>query len=160
MKAQTHLDNQDTRTSTHILEKLLADTYVLYLKTQNFHWNVEDPRFAMLHKLWEEQYESLADAIDEVAERLRKIGSKAPGSMTAFLDLTRLSEEGHSKSGDAMLATLCKDHEVLIKELRNDLEALKKGSDEGTIDFLIGRLRAHEKMAWMLRSHLGTSVGD
>jgi starvation-inducible DNA-binding protein len=140
--------------STECLSKLLADTYLLYLKTQSYHWNVEGPRFFMLHKLWEMQYEELANAIDDIAERIRKLGHKVSACMTDFLDLTRLKDSQELKGEDAMLRDLGKNHAQLISFLRADIKTLQETSDEGTVDFMIGRLRAHEKMHWMLNTHL------
>lgn len=137
-----------------LLSTLLADTYVLYVKTQNFHWNVTDPRFYSLHKFFEEQYEELAEACDTIAERIRAVGSKSPGSMKKFLSQTRLTEAEGNHTGQEMIKELLKDHESLIKELKKDAEASDKLGDAGTSDLCIQRLRSHEKTAWMLRSHV------
>lgn len=136
------------------LSKLLANTYILYVKTQNFHWNVEDPRFYSLHKFFEEQYEELAEALDTIAERIRMIGEKSPAALTAFLKLATLKDAGNQLSGDKMLQALLQDHEALIRDLHPQIEFSNDHEDEGTGDMLIERLRAHEKAAWMIRSHL------
>lgn len=135
------------------LSTFLANTYILYVKTQNFHWNVEDPRFYSLHKFFEEQYEELGEAIDTIAERIRMIKAKSPGSLKEFISLATLKESGNSLSGDKMIQELLNDHETLINGLRAQIEFANDHEDEGTGDMLIARLRAHEKAAWMLRSH-------
>lgn len=142
------------------LDLLLADTYVLYTKTQNFHWNVVDERFYQLHKLWESQYEELADAVDEIAERHRMIGLKSPASLKQFLALTSLKESDSSLTGDAMLEILVKDHETIIKNLHAGIKIATEHGDDGTADLFIERLRAHEKMAWFLRSHFVNKKGS
>lgn len=137
------------------LSKLLSDTYLLYVKTQNFHWNVTDPRFYSLHKFFEEQYEELAEACDLIAERIRAIGAKSPGSMKKFLSLTRLAESEGDRTGTEMLQELLKDHETIITELKKEAEVADKLEDLGSSDLCIQRLRSHEKAAWMIRSHIG-----
>ena len=154
----TGLNGKETDASVKELSKLLANTYLVYLKTQNYHWNVEDASFAMLHAFLEEQYKELAGAIDEIAERIRMLNCYAPATLNAFIKLSTLHEEEGIKTGYEMLETLLKDHEAIVLELRKNLKLLENGTDEGTIDFLVGRLRSHEKMAWMLRSHIKKSV--
>ena len=141
------------------LGMILADMYVLYVKTQNFHWNIVDPRFYSLHKFLEEQYEALAEAIDEVAERIRILGQRSPGSLQQFLDMTSLHESDGDLSGDEMLHALLKDHQSLAQQLRDRIEYVSNLRDEGTADLLINRLRFHEKTAWMIRSHLINPLG-
>ena len=139
-----------------ILDTLLADEYLLYTKTRNYHWNVEGLQFNDLHKFFEAQYEALDEFIDEVAERARSLGGRALGTLAEFSQRTRLKEEP-KKTPDAkqMLANLLADHESVIRELRADLQtALDKYGDAGTSDFLTGLMEKHEKMAWMLRSYL------
>lgn len=136
------------------LSVFLADTYVLYVKTQNFHWNVTDPRFFSLHSFFEEQYTSLADAIDVIAERIRMLHAKTPASLSAFLDLTRLEEAKGELTADAMLEELLQDHQSIIDWIKPEIERSSNAGDEGTADMLIQRLRAHEKAAWMIRSQL------
>ncbi len=139
-----------------ILAPLLADEYVLYTKTRNYHWNVVGPQFNDLHKFFEAQYEALDEVIDEVAERSRSLGGPAIGTLAEMLDHARLKE--HPKQyPDArqMLANLLADHEALVRTLRADLAAaMDTYGDAGTSDFLTGLLERHEKMAWMLRSFL------
>lgn len=136
------------------LSQVLADTYVLYLKTQNFHWNLVDGRFYFLHKMLEEQYEDLAEAVDEIAERLRALDFKSPGSMKQFLAITSLKEAEGEYSATEMLQQLLHDHTAIAKELRPKIEEATRQHDEGSADLFIQRLRAHEKTAWMLRSGL------
>lgn len=139
-----------------ILKKHLADQHVLYVKTRNFHWNVTGMHFAQLHKLFEDQYGQLAEAIDSTAERIRMLGSEAPGSMSAFLGLARLREhEGHAPKPKEMTALLLADHESIIRQIREDIPVVDEhAGDVGTADFLTGLLQDHEKMAWFLRAHL------
>lgn len=136
------------------LTVLLADTYLLYVKTQNFHWNVTGPNFHSLHEMFEHQYQELADAVDSIAERVRALGQRAPGSFKEFSDLTTLNEAGVVTEGSDMLKELSADHESIIRSLRDMLPAVTKVDDEVTISLLTDRMSAHEKMAWMLRSSL------
>lgn len=147
---------QELPTSKQLSEELstfLADTYLVYVKSQNFHWNVTDPKFHSLHEFFEEQYEELAEAADLIAERIRAVGEKSPGSMREFLGLTRLSESENHLSADEMLKALLNDHSSIIVWLRNAIEQAIKWGDQGTADLYIERLRVHEKTAWMIRSH-------
>jgi starvation-inducible DNA-binding protein len=139
-----------------ILSRTLADLHVLYVKTRNYHWNVVGEHFRDLHKLLEEQYEQLSEAIDEVAERTRQLGAPALGTMGEFLDRATLKEQpGDYPDSFTMLSNLCSDHEAVIQALRKDADDCdEKFHDMGTNDFLIGLMQAHEKMAWMLRSYL------
>ena len=136
------------------LSQILANTYVTYVKTQNFHWNVIDPRFHSLHEFFEENYKTLANAVDELAERIRMLKMRSPGSMKEFLHLATLEEAESTPSGDKMLMELCRDREVLIKQLLQKIEEAGRSGDAGTQDLFIQHLRMHEKAAWMLRSHL------
>jgi starvation-inducible DNA-binding protein len=154
MKSFIGLTPEETSLSAKYLSKLLANTYLLALKTQNYHWNVKDPSFIMLHEFFGSHYEELSEVIDEVAERIQMIGHKTPATFSQFLELTSLSEETAAQTRVDMVEDLLKGHETIIIELREMLQALDKSNDEGTIDFFIGRLRAHEKMSWMLRSHV------
>jgi starvation-inducible DNA-binding protein len=149
------IDERGLKIVTQVLNPLLADEVLLYLKTRNFHWNVVGPNFAEMHEFFEEQYEALDEILDEVAERIRSIGSRAPGSMAEFLRLTRLSEtNGEVAHAAQIIAVLLEDHETVIRGIRSDLETVGKTGDAGTEDFLVSLLEQHEKMAWMLRSHL------
>jgi starvation-inducible DNA-binding protein len=140
-----------------ILKGHLADLHVLYIKTRNYHWNVVGPRFQPLHAFFEEQYDILAAAIDEVAERIRMLQGKSPGSMAEFLKIARLCEEkpGVYPPADGMIRNLLADHEAIIRQLRKDIDTTaEKDEDIGSSDFLTGLIESHEKMAWMLRSFL------
>lgn len=149
--------SQDNRAKVvEVLTLLLADEHILYLKLRNYHWNVEGMFFAPLHSLFEEQYDKLADSIDDIAERIRSLGYYAKGSMEEFKEMARLAESDHL-GGDAkkMLQNLLLDHEMIIKVLRNDVDAtMDDYKDAGTADFLTALMEMHEKMAWMIRSHL------
>lgn len=139
-----------------LLANLLADEHVLYIKLRNYHWNVEGMYFQSLHALFEEQYTELAEQIDDIAERIRSLGHYAPGSMAAFRELARL-QESDNLGGDAegMLKNILADHEMIIQVLRLDLDdCMEKYNDAGTSDFLTALMEMHEKMAWMVRSHL------
>lgn len=149
------LSSQSVRQQiSQTLSQLLADSYVLYVKTQNFHWNIVDPRFHSLHEMFEEQYRQLAKAVDEMAERIRMLENKAPGSMRQFLALTSLSESDGNLLGEKMLEELLDNHEQIVDWIRPRIEEIVALGDQGTADLLIQRLRYHEKTAWMLRSHL------
>ena len=147
----------DRQSVIAILNTVLADEYVLYTKTRNYHWNVTGPQFNDLHKFFEAQYEALADVVDEVAERARSLGGRAAGSLEEFRKLARLGEDviGKVPAARDMLATLLADHEALARTLRADVDTVTdKHKDTGTADFLTGLLEQHEKAAWMLRSFL------
>lgn len=138
-----------------LLAITLADEYVLYTKTRNFHWNVTGIHFDALHKFFEAQYKELDAFIDETAERSRALGGRSLGSMKEFLGKARLAESpAVTLKSEAMLAELLADHEALIRSLRKDVDESARLGDQGTADFLTGLLTAHEKMAWMLRSFL------
>jgi len=138
-----------------ILNTLLADEYVLYTKTRNYHWNVVGPQFNDLHKFFEAQYEALNDVVDDVAERARTLGGRAWGTLAEFAKASRLRERpGESPDARGMIADLLADHESVVRQLRADLEAAVKQGDAGTSDFLTGLMEKHEKMAWMLRAYL------
>ncbi len=136
------------------LAKLLADTYTLYLKTQNFHWHVTGPHFHSLHGMFEEEYTELAAAIDEIAERIRALGANAPASFAEFLKLTSIKEETTKPSANDMVKKLLQDHETIIQHLEA-LMPLMEETDEATLDLLIKRTEVHQKTAWMLRSSIG-----
>lgn len=137
-----------------ILNNLLADEYVLYTKTRNYHWNVVGPQFNDLHKFFQEQYGALDEMVDEVAERARSLGGKAYGTLAEFSQHSRLKEQpGKQPAAATMVANLQADHEAMVRTLRADLETvMEKHNDAGTNDFLTGLMEKHEKMAWMLRS--------
>jgi starvation-inducible DNA-binding protein len=139
----------------NLLNADLSDEYVLLTKTKNYHWNVVDPRFNDLHKFLDEQYEKLAELVDDLAERIRSIGGKSIGTLKEFIEQTRLSEQPKEyPEANKMLENLLLDHESIIRQLRKDLETCEQLGDIGTNDFLTGVMEEHEKMAWMLRSFL------
>ncbi|MGE3954920.1 MAG: Dps family protein [Parachlamydiales bacterium] len=136
------------------VSQFLADTFVLYTKTLNFHWNVVDRRFAMLHALFEEHYKELASANDDLAEQVRQLGAFPPSTLAEFLKKTQLKEPSGRLSGDEMIRHLVTDHEALAKKLPLLIQHCTEAGEEGCGDLLIERLRFHQKAAWMLRSHL------
>lgn len=136
------------------LSKVLADTYSLYLKTHNFHWNVEGPMFNTLHLMFMDQYTELWNALDAIAERIRSLGFPAPGTYREFARLTSIPEsEGVPEALD-MVRQLVAGHEAVARTARATFPAAEKGGDESTTDLLTQRLQVHEKTAWMLRSLL------
>jgi len=136
------------------LNKLLSDEFVLYTKTRKFHWNVEGAQFHDLHLFFEKQYDQIAIIMDEVAERIRKIGHYALGSMKHFLkEASLLESEDTETSAETMLQELLDDHETIIRRLRSDIEKFQdKYKDAGSADFITGLVEQHETMAWMLRA--------
>ncbi len=159
MEIHIDLDQSIRQQIAHSLSLILADMYILYVKTQNFHWNMIDPRFYPLHKFLEEQYKELAEAIDEVAERIRMLGEKTPATLKQFLEKTSFQEPNNTDLiGDEMLKMLLNDHEALIRHLRDRIKYTSSLHDEGTADLLIQRVRSHEKTAWILRSHFNGNL--
>jgi starvation-inducible DNA-binding protein len=136
------------------LSRLLADTYSLYLKTHSFHWNVTGPQFNSLHLMFETQYTELWLAADEVAERIRTLDVFAPGSYSQFAKLSSIKEESGVPEWKEMVDQLVEGHEVAAATARDTLKAANAAGDDGTADMATGRLKAHEKTAWMLRSLL------
>ena len=136
------------------LANLLADSYSLYLKTHNYHWNVEGPLFNTLHLMFEEHYTELATAVDEIAERIRALGVKAPGSYTAFGKLTSIEEAPGNEPAEEMIRQLVIGQETVARTAREAIKAAEAASDEPTADLLTQRMQIHEKNAWMLRSML------
>lgn len=135
------------------LQIFLASTYALYLKTQNFHWNIVGPQFFPLHQLFQKQYEEMAEAVDEIAERIRSLGLIANGGFHAFGKDSKIKEGRGSSSSQEMLHELLEGHEFLAKMGRPWIAKAQEIGDEVSADLLIKRLTAHEKAAWMLRSH-------
>lgn len=157
MHANIGLSKEQREGVVLILTRVLADEYLLYTKTRNYHWNVVGPQFNDLHKFFEAQYEELEDIVDDVAERARSLGGNAIGTLAEFLKYTRLQESpGEYPQACEMLAHLLADHEAMIRQLRTDLGVCADTyQDMGTNDFLTGLMERHEKVAWMLRSFLG-----
>ncbi|WGF86796.1 Dps family protein [Marinivivus vitaminiproducens] len=156
MKVDIGMKGQDREAVGQILNAVLADQHILYVKTRNYHWNVVGPQFKSLHELFEEQYTQLADSIDTVAERARALGVHANGTMAEFVRDARLKEEeGRGLDSATMVGNLVHDHESVVKQLRADIERCDDQlGDAGTADILTGILEDHDKMAWMLRSFL------
>jgi starvation-inducible DNA-binding protein len=136
------------------LSHVLADTYTLYLKTHNFHWNVTGPMFNTLHLMFEGQYNELALAVDLVAERIRALGFPAPGSYKAYAKLSSIEEAEGVPSAEEMISQLVKGHEAVARTARGVFSAVEKASDQPTADLLTQRMQVHEKTAWMLRALL------
>jgi starvation-inducible DNA-binding protein len=136
------------------LANVLADTYTLYLKTHNFHWNVTGPMFQTLHLMFEQQYNELALAVDLVAERIRALGHPAPGSYAQFSKLSSISEATAVPKAEDMIRQLVQGQEALVRTLRTVFPTAEKASDQVTVDLLTQRMQVHEKTAWMLRSLL------
>jgi len=136
------------------LSRLLADSYTLFLKTHNYHWNVTGPMFQTLHTMFEAQYTELFTAVDAIAERIRALGLPAPGSYAEFAKLTQITEATTVPRAKDMIHDLVKGHETVAKTARSIFAKAEAGHDEVTVDLLTSRLDIHEKAAWMLRSHL------
>jgi starvation-inducible DNA-binding protein len=145
---------KDREQVARALSKLLADTYSLYLKTHSFHWNVTGEQFNSLHAMFEVQYQALWLAADEVAERIRTLDVFAPGSYSQFGKLTSIKEEPGVPEWKDMVAQLVEGHEIAAATARETIKVADKAGDEGTADMVTGRLKEHEKTAWMLRSLL------
>lgn len=155
MHVDIGLDKKHLQDAVALLKVLLADEFMLYCKLRNYHWNVEGANFLSFHKLFESQYEKLAEIIDSVAERIRMLGAKAPGTTLEFQELSHFKEKkGHSEKSQEMVEYLLHDHEVIIRFLRKSLEELGDHLDSGTEDFCVALIQQHESMAWFLRSHL------
>lgn len=138
------------------LAQLLADTFVLYVKTHGFHWNVEGPQFVQLHKLFEEQYNELWSAVDVIAERIRALGVRAPGCCGDMIAASSLDDDSDADAPDAasMIAILKDGHEAAVGTALDLVEMVEKAKDQPTLDLINQRMAAHEKAAWMLRSLL------
>ncbi len=154
MQIDIGIGADDRKVIADELSKLLADSYTLYIKTHNFHWNVTGPLFQTLHEKFEEQYTELAEAVDVVAERIRALGHPAPGSASAFARLATVKETDGVPSAKDMIKILVEGHEAVVRTSRSVAEVSEKGGDEATADLAVQRLRVHEKEAWMLRSLL------
>jgi starvation-inducible DNA-binding protein len=150
------LSSKNLKSITDLLSLVLSDAIVLYTKTRKFHWNVSGNSFMELHKLFEKQYKILEESIDEIAERINKLGTKTPGTMEEFLKMTSLKESpGRYPSQKEMLRELLKDHEAVIIKLRKYIEECdEKYGDIGTSDFLTDLIKEHETIAWTLRRYL------
>lgn len=152
MKINIGINEEQRKAIADGLAVLLADTYTLYLKTHNYHWNVTGPMFQTLHTLFETQYNELALAVDEIAERIRALGEFAPGSYKEYAKLTSIKEADGIPSAEEMIKDLVKGQEAIAKTARSIVPVADEASDEVTLDLLTQRMTVHEKTAWMLRS--------
>ncbi len=161
-KINIGLSDDQRKQVIEILNKTLADQYIVYLKTQKYHWNVIGPEFYQFHIFLESQYTALAEDVDEIAERVRQVGGKAIGTMAEFLKTTRLAEDpGQYPSARDMLHELLHDHEAIIRQLREDITRLQDEiDDQMTADFLTEQAAHHEKMAWMLGATIGHDYSE
>lgn len=153
-----YINDQAARAQTAaLLGRLLADSYIIYLKTQGFHWNVVGPQFEPLHTLFQDQYTELRQAIDEIAERIRALGVKAPGSFSEFQALTSISEEAGAPAADTMISQLLSDHTTASRTALQVVKESETQGDVATADLATQRVMQHEKTAWMLNSLLQRS---
>ena len=148
------IEENDRREIAEGLSKLLADTYTLYLKTHNFHWNVTGPMFQTLHLMFEQQYNELALAVDQIAERIRALGFPAPGTYREFSQLSSIKEEDGVPNPEEMIRLLVEGQEAVARTARSIFPVVDRVNDEPTADLLTQRMQVHEKTAWMLRSLL------
>lgn len=155
MKIDIGIQEADRQAISDGLKRLLADTYVLYLKTHGYHWNVTGPMFESLHNSFMTQYTELWNAIDPIAERIRSLGFFAPGTYSELGKLTSIKEDSSVPAATDMLKNLVEGHESVIRTARSVFVAAEKGSDQATMDLLTQRLDVHEKTAWMIRAVLG-----
>ena len=136
------------------LEKVLANSYALVLKTQNYHWNVVGENFKTLHELFGAQYEEMANAIDEIAERIRALGSKVEGTFENFAKISKIKNANKNFKSSEMLQDLVSSHEILIEQLKIAIKTAQEEGDEATADIFIGRTQVHQKAVWMLESSI------
>lgn len=148
------IDSDDRQKIAGGLSRLLADTYTLYLKTHNYHWNVTGPRFRELHLMFEEHYTELATAVDDIAERIRTLGYPAPGTYQEFATLSTVEEVSGVPEADDMVRDLVTAHEIVVRTCREVLPSAQDANDESTASLVADRMVIHEKTAWMLRSLL------
>jgi len=147
------LAETDRRKVAEVLSQVLADTYTLYVKTQNFHWNVTGHSFFGLHKALEDQYEQLAEASDAIAERIRAVSYPVTATLAGFQRLARVKEDSPAEPNE-MVKSLIAGHEVTVASMRAAFKTAESVDDQGTLDLLGDRIREHEKTMWMLRSYL------
>jgi starvation-inducible DNA-binding protein len=154
MEINVGIDEKDRKEIANGLSRLLADTYSLYLKTHNFHWNVKGPMFQTLHLMFEAQYNELALAVDLVAERIRALGFPAPGTYSEYAKLSSIPETAGVPKAEDMIKLLVEGQESVVRTARSIFPLLDAVHDEPTADLLTQRMQVHEKTAWMLRSLL------
>lgn len=153
-KIDIGIKDKDRKAIADGLSRLLADTYTLYLKTHNFHWNVTGPMFQTLHLMFETQYNELALAVDQIAERIRALGYPAPGTYADYAKLSSIRETPGVPKAEKMIELLVEGQESVVRTARSVFPVVDKVNDEPTADLLTQRMQVHEKTAWMLRSLL------
>ena len=156
METKIGIKTENLAAVAHSLSQLLADEFVLYTKTKKAHWNIEGPDFHSKHLFFETQFSQIDDIIDAVAERIRTLGHYAPASLKEYLQLTHLSEQNrNSNDSNSFIKELLSDHESILIHLRENIDRFAQTlRDSGSSDYITGLMQTHEKMAWMLRSHL------
>ena len=155
MKANIGISAEHLQSVATLLNTLLSDETVLYMKTRNYHWNIEGDNFIELHKLYESQYKELEEIIDEIAERIRYLGHYAEARLKDFLKTTHLAEEDYTSDQKVQLKNLLSDHESIIIFIRKEIDTINEEyKDAGTADFVTGVMEQHEKIAWFIRSYL------
>jgi starvation-inducible DNA-binding protein len=154
MKVNIGISEKHRGAIAESLSRLLADTYMVYLKTHNYHWNVTGSHFHSLHEQFEQQYSELAEAVDVIAERVRALGHRAPGSFKEYSKLTSIDEDTDQPDAMEMVRRLAVDNETILRTARKGLAPCQEADDEASIDMITHRLHVHSKTAWMLRSHL------
>lgn len=155
MKANIGITDKNLQAVALLLNKVLADEYLLYTKVRNYHWNVEGSNFMEMHKFYEDMYDGIDEVIDEIAERVRMLGHYSEGRLKDFLKLASLNEEEYSNNQKKQLQNLLNDHETLVRNLRNHISTCNdKYKDLGNADYLTGLMEKHEKWAWFVRSYL------
>lgn len=154
MKIDIGIEEKDRKEIAQGLSRLLADSYTLYLKTHNFHWNVTGPMFQTLHLMFETQYTELALAVDLIAERIRALGYPAPATYSEFAELSSIKEERGTPPAEKMIELLVQGQEAVVRTARSVFPVVDRAHDEPTADLLTQRMQTHEKTAWMLRSLL------
>lgn len=160
MHMDTGISTEDRAKIVESLSTVLADAYMLYLKTHNFHWNVTGPMFSTLHVMFEEQYTEQWNALDDIAERIRALGHFAPGTYKRYAELSSIQEEPEVLSAKEMIRQLVDGNETLIRTLRAGVKIADELDDYPTADMLTTRMEVHEKNAWMLRSFLEQGAGS
>ncbi len=154
MEINIGIDESKRKEISDGLKKLLADTYSLYLKTHNYHWNVTGNMFQTLHLLFAQHYNEMWTAVDHIAERIRSLGFFAPGTYHEFVELTRLKDDEDVPNANQMLRNLVEGHEAVVETIRDLFKIAEEADDQATLDILTQRISIHEKTAWMLRSFL------
>lgn len=146
------ISSEDRAAISGVLSNMLADSFMLYLKTHNYHWNVTGPMFQTLHVLFMDQYTELWNALDEIAERIRSLGFHAPGTFKEFARLTSIEESEAVLNADGMIRAIISGQEAVARSARAALRVADQADDQASVDIMVQRLQVHEKNAWMLRS--------